>query len=207
MAKKIFFITTFLLLFIMVASSEQNGYGGKRTGSVSSHKSDTKGDTVLNKQTGTESKTKTSLREKRDYRLDPERERFLSNLNNTFIVIDEALSYVKALGKVSVKVDTVKEDFVTICNNLKEKIFLIKEQGNFLNTNLSLEQKNVTKSQLKTVEQSEKRIFQLEQQIEKEINNERINKKAVVSFVVELEKEISKIDRQYRAVQWIIENL
>lgn len=139
-----------------------------------------------------------------------EREKIISLLSNNFLTLDDTIKFIKEFTKRSIKIDIDKSLLFNDYVLLKEKIKLIKVNNKQLLDSLNIDQKELLNNQIKRIENSEKRINQNLSILQKEFENENQknqNKRAIISSCVEIEKELSNIDRQYRAIQWLMEEL
>lgn len=88
---------------------------------------------------------------------------------------------------------------------IKDKIALINtENAGFMNE-LDNDQKKDIESQVKNIEKINEKAINIKGFMDKEIKNDKINKKNILKLNLDLESEINKMERQFRAIEWLLE--
>ncbi len=88
---------------------------------------------------------------------------------------------------------------------IKDKIALINTQNTGFMNELDNDQKKDIESQVKNIEKINEKAINIKGFMDKEFKNDKINKKNILKLNLDLESEINKMETQYRAIEWLLE--
>ncbi|MBN2546306.1 MAG: hypothetical protein JXB50_10950 [Spirochaetes bacterium] len=134
-----------------------------------------------------------------------EMEKIRSKIRDCTALTEEIQDLAKNMAKEIIKKEENGRIIIEKYSIIKNKIALINEENsNFMNE-LDNDQKIEIESQARLIEKIKNKAFNINEIMDKELKNDKIDKKNILKLNLDLENEINKMERQYRAIEWLLE--
>lgn len=196
------FIILFSFNIIIIAKEDKNG---------ENKRGDSDKKTQREKKEIQQNNKSDSIQDKRDENekfkdyifkenVDINRRKIIGRIDDTEKIKNKLKIFQRNINQSDNDFNSIQMQYLEIIKEIEK----INNEDMFLSLNLDNYQKNQIKEQIEVIEKSKSKINDLIIKIRKEFEISEKNKKSISIQSIELEKEFNKLNKQYRAIEWIL---
>ena len=203
-----FLILIFSLNIVIIAKEDKNGEDKKKDARNNSQRNISNKNQIQNniekeiiKNRRNDVKKDNFMRHDRERsHVDFIRENIIEGIDNTESIKNELRLFQRNINQSSGDFNNIQNQYGEITKEIEN----LNNRNMLFLSNLDKIQKDEVKYQLEVIEESEKGIADLISRIEKDFKSQKKDKRSISIKFKELEKEINKINKQYRAIEWLL---
>jgi hypothetical protein len=198
----IYFYLIFLIQFSFALGGSGNDDKGKDSNQQGGDRSQKTGETLRDeKREGDKTFDKGKNEEPK-----PQTE-FQKNISKCTSLTEEIQNMLKKESKKLIKEKIDVNNFKNENDKIKEKVNSIYQETSNLFENLDKEKKADIEKQMKIIEQTKSKINDINASLAKKLSkNDEAKSELLLKYNNDMEKEVNKIDRQLRAIEWLMQS-